>query len=297
MEVERAVVTTLAYADVFDYPLSLSEIFRYLIAKKAISYKKIVTFLRVTPKIIKKNGFYCFGDRGRLAITRQLRQEINKKKMQKAKRIAQMIGVLPTVSLVGVSGAVAMQNAKVDDDIDFFIITKTNALWLTRFLLFIFLASTGNIRLRNNHHVRDKICLNMLLDESALSFSKSRQTLYTAHEIIQMKPIFVKNDIYNVFLESNAWVKKYMPNAIDSRMLGYKDIRKKESKAPSILLSQYLNVFLIPFELLAKKIQLWYMKPRIKETITNHVLAFHPRDYEHEIMEAYTKRMHIYGAL
>lgn len=295
MEVKKSVVATLAYADIFNYPLSLSEVFKYLVVEKPISQKLLKKALGEIPFIINKDGLYCFSDRKMLIKIRQVRGKISKKKQKKAKRIAKLLSVIPTISLIGISGAVAMDNAAVDDDIDFFIVTKTNSLWLTRFLILMLLNLTGNARKRNNLYAKDKICLNMLLDESGLSFAKAKQTLYTAHEIIQMKPIFVRNATYQLFLASNRWVKNYLPNAVDIKILGYptslklrgasKDIAKKEQENFNIL------------EVVAQKFQLWYMKARTRETVTKHLLAFHPRDYEYEIMEAYKGRVKKYGAL
>jgi len=47
-------------------------------------------------------------------------------------------------------------------------------------------------------------------------------------------------------------------------------------------------------EFLAQKVQLWYMKARTREEVNKHLLAFHPRDYEHEIMQAYRRRIQKY---
>lgn len=289
MEAKKAVLATLAYADVFHYPLSFSEIFRYLISEKKFPENILKKTLCAIPNVFEKDGLYCFSDRTMLTKVRQVRDKASKEKMKKAKRVTKLISLLPTISLIGISGAVAMGNATADDDIDFFIITKTNTLWFTRFFIRMLLTLVGSARTRNNACVRDKVCLNMMLDESALSFPKARQSLYVAHEIVQMKPIFVRNNMYQLFLASNRWVKQYMPHAID--------IKKKESRAPSISISQYLNIYSIPLEFLAQKFQLWYMKARTREIVTRHFLAFHPRDYEYEIMEAYKRRIKKYGAL
>lgn len=288
MEVKRAILATLSYADVFHYPLSSSEIFRYLISENNTTESELKKVLHNIPNIFEQDNLYCFSDRKMLIKIRQVREKISKKKFKKARKIAKLLSMLPTVSLIGVSGAVAMNNATVDDDIDFFIITKTNTLWFTRFIIRIILTLVGSARTRNNTTVKDKICLNMMLDESAISFSKASQSLYVAHEIVQMKPIFVRDNMYQIFLRSNSWVKQYMPNVLSRRTTQAKNAElRKVSMGPLIS----------ALEFIVQKLQLWYMKARTRETVTRHLLAFHPRDYEYEIMEAYKGRVKKYGAL
>ena len=144
METKDAVLRTLAYADVFDYPLSLSEIYRYLIAKKPFSEKEIQKSLSTYSFVVRQSSLYCFLDRKEIIALRKQREQESKRKLYKAKKIAQIITLLPTVLFVGVSGALAMENVTEDDDIDFFIITKIDTLWLTRLLISIFLTARGD---------------------------------------------------------------------------------------------------------------------------------------------------------
>jgi hypothetical protein len=40
-----------------------------------------------------------------------------------------------------------------------------------------------------------------------------KRTAYVAHEILQMKPVFSKDNAYGRFITSNAWVYRFYPNA------------------------------------------------------------------------------------
>lgn len=288
MEVKKAVLQTLAYADVFDFPLSFSEICHYLIAEKQITEKDIKKSLVTLHGVLKQGVWYCFFDRKALIATRRQREKDSEEKLQKARKIGKLLSFIPTVSVIGISGALAMKNASRDDDIDFFIITRPHTIWLTRLIICLLLAVTGNLRIRNKKKVKNMVCLNMLLDETIMAFEKKKQTLYTAHEIIQMKPIVSKHKTYERFLQANEWVKKYLPHAFDANYAWPKNHQENNS---------LLFRFLLPFEFLAKFAQLWYMRTITRETVTDHLLAFHPKDYEHEIIEVYRERLHKYGVL
>jgi hypothetical protein len=107
-------------------------------------------------------------------------------------------------------------DADKEDDIDFFIITKKDTLFKTRLLVLLALQLLGLRRKRLEKNPADKICVNFLIDETKLSFSKDKRDIYTAHEILQIKPLFFRDNIYSRFLKANTWVYNFLPNAISS---------------------------------------------------------------------------------
>lgn len=119
-------------------------------------------------------------------------------------------------------------------------------------------------------------------EETHLEVPKEKQNLYVAHEIVQMRPLIVKNDMYHRFLVANQWVTSFFPNlkkkesALCSgftRDLPYKNI-SKEYKTNT----NYIGSII---EFLCKKIQLFIMKRhRTRERITATQLWFFPRDFE-----------------
>jgi len=114
--------------------------------------------------------------------------------------------------MVAVTGNLAMDNAGQDDDIDFLIITTKKRLWLTRLLTNFLVELIANRRRPSDKEVKDKICLNMFLDENNLKIPIKEQSLFTAHEICQLKPLWVKNQLYRRFIQENLWLQKFLPN-------------------------------------------------------------------------------------
>ena len=293
-----SILKALIYSDIFDYPLSKEEIWRFLIAKNVenidrTSFEKAL-FEFPPVKWEQENGFYFVSGRREIVEKRIKIEKESGKKLELARKIIEKLSLIPTVLFIGISGGLALENAEEKDDIDLFVITSKNTLWITRLILVLLLILMGQYRGRRNPPAggeSNKVCLNMLIDEEALMFKKDRQNLYTAHEIIQLKPIFDRNNMYKRFLLANKWTEKFLPNGIDIRILGYKDIKKK---SPSILISQYLSIF----ERIAKNIQLLYMKKhRTKETVESHFLAFHPFEYKEYVLREYNKRLKSHSLL
>ncbi|MGH7246172.1 MAG: hypothetical protein ACREGI_04530, partial [Candidatus Levyibacteriota bacterium] len=91
----------------------------------------------------------------------------------------------------------------------------------------------------------------------------------------RLRPLLIRNDIYNGFLFANSWIKKFLPNVV---------IQKTAIKKNIIIFS----IFEQPFRIL----QLWYMrKHKTSEIISNGFLAFHPKDYESIIIQKFREKI------
>jgi hypothetical protein len=191
----------------------------------------------------------------------------------------------PTIKLVALTGSVAIGNPDEDDDIDFIIITSSDTLWLTR-ILFIPLVGLFFKRRRPKiaNRQSNSFCFNLWLDQSSLSVPKKKMSLYTAHEVLQIKPLFDRDNTYAQFILSNSWTKKYLSNA-------YLEITQKftlpEIKPPTkrfFFLIYILNK-------LAYRLQRFYMAPKItRELVTFHQAFFHPRDLTSTINHYLSKK-------
>lgn len=89
-----------------------------------------------------------------------------------------------------------------EGDIDFFIITTRERLWICRTLLILF----KKIFLFNSHKY---FCLNYFIDESHLQIEE--QNRYTATEIVTLKPM-VGSTLYRAFMKENKWATDFYPN-------------------------------------------------------------------------------------
>ena len=213
---EKAILKTLIYADIFDYPLKFYEIHKWLIGKKIDLRQAEKALKKLLQKGLIENtsGYYFLPGRKGLARKRKIRTEASGKFFFKVKIIAQVLQIIPQIKLVGISGGLAMENAYKKDDIDLILITAKNRMWLTRLLVCGLL---DIIRVRRtvkmtNSQVSGKLCVNILIEEDSLE--QTNKDIYLAHEILQMRPLWSRNGIYNKYLQDNDWVFKFIPNWI-----------------------------------------------------------------------------------
>lgn len=270
----KSEVASILYHNIFDYPLNAKEIIKWGVGKKGL------TLFKKTKEILSKNGLYFLKGRENLLYKKTLRERASHRKIEIAGKNASLLAKFPTVKGVFITGALAMNNAKEESDIDLMILTKKNSLWLTRLITYLVLRVMNSaVRKPNDEEQKDKLCLNIWLDESALSWDKKDRNIYSAHEIAQVVPIVDKENIYQRFLHKNRWILDYWPNAARVQSTKYK------VRSGNLLSTKYC-VLCTFFEMLAFKLQYLYMKPKItREVVTLHKAIFHPKNWGKEINE------------
>ena len=226
---------TLYYHDIFEYPLTDEEVTVWQPGKK------LGGELKKRVETEKKGGYSFLKGKGRLVEERRERESISKRKIEMAKRGVGFISTIPTVKMVALTGALAMSNAKVDSDIDIFIICKGGTLWATRMFTIFLLDIFGIPRNAGGKVDKDKLCLNMWLDERDLIWGRTDRNFYTAHEIAQIIPLVNKRGTYERFIFVNRWIKDYWPNAV--KILSEEDTKILVGKSKkNHLISKYLSI-------------------------------------------------------
>jgi len=270
---KQAVLKTIHYADLFDYPLTAGEIKKFLPEPVDATFEEILSQVGSGP-------YYCLPGREEIIDLRRRREIHSQSKLKKAKKVVAILTFIPWLKLIGVTGTLAMGNSNEGDDIDLMIITASRRLWLTRGLVVAFLLLTGQYRRPGK--IKDRICPNLMISEDVLEFSD--RDLFTAHEIVQMKPIFERGNTYQRFLEANSWVRKFLPNAIENAKC------KMQNAKLQFKIQNYLFDIL---ESISYKLQLRYMKKkRTTETTTPSVIRFHPQDVRRRVLDEYQKRVY-----
>lgn len=283
----------MAYSDIFDYPLKAWEIHKWLIGKKA-NLKQVEKFLQkllFNKSINFSKGYYFLKKRQQIVNKRLDNFQSSKKHINRLKVILIFLKLIPTIKLIGLSGGLSLMNASKKDDIDLFVITTKNRLWLTRFLILSLLDLLGVRRKKGDSKLKSagKICTNILLEEDKIK--QGKKDIFLAHEILQMKVLFQKDNIYTKYLEQNNWVFKYLPNWKSSESIMFKDyhLRAKESKN-SLPVNFKLLIDLV--ENLSKLFQLKYMGEAIgEERVENGAVYFLPNDYRNSVLNIFNKKI------
>lgn len=286
ISIESLTFATICYSDIFDYALDVDEIQTWFIGKEIKKPALIHAINKLeAKKIISRNeSTVSLSFRRRLIGVKRVRRAVAANKWAKAYGIARIFKIFPTIHLVGVTGALAMNNSDADDDIDILIIVSPCLMWLTRAGVTLVTELSGRRRRPGDSEYKDKICLNMFMSHDNLALPQSQRDLYSAHEVLQMKPLWDRHNTYFMFLQKNKWARKYLPNAwgIKHKEAGIKNMEKKSLTVKpdlSKLMQHVLCFGLQIFESLARVAQLRYMdRRRTREYINHDMIMFHPHD-------------------
>jgi hypothetical protein len=204
--VADAILYTLVYADLFDYPLRSEEIHRYLTvypAPLAMVEELLHQDSRLGERLGSVPPFWFLAGREHLVGLRREREAFSQSLWQQARRYGYLIAAIPFVRMVSITGSLAMNNvSSPQDDIDLLIVVAENRVWLARGLaiLIVHLARRFGV----------EICPNYVIAEHRLELGEP--SLFTAHEMAQLVPIHGL-ETYHRLLESNAWLTRFLPNA------------------------------------------------------------------------------------
>lgn len=213
----QCVLHTLMYFDVFKHPLTLDELHQFCQWKDCSLSEtaSAVEELQSLSVICSRDGFYYIcGSEKHI----DLRRERNNRAVlysAKAEKWSRFISGFPFVRTVCISGSLSKGTMDKDGDIDYFIITEPNRLWVARTFLIMF----KKLFLLNS---KKYFCVNYFVDTVHLSIPD--RNLFTATEIVFAKPMRDVN-AFQSFHSENKWAKIFYPNA----HLSSQDIPKTRS--------------------------------------------------------------------
>lgn len=219
---KEAIVKTIAFFDMFDYPLTVNEVWRNLGVKCELA--EIMEVLEGGIKNIdKQNGFYFFSGRESIVGERQKRYKAADRKFKRALRLAKFYKVIPWIRLIAVGNLMGADNLKPESDIDIFIITENKRLWLVRFLC-AGLAQVFGLRPRPGK-TKDKICLSFFISEQAMDLSPLmiKDDIYFIYWLAGLTPIYDSGSVYKRLIEKNGWLKERLPNWQENNQSAMRD--------------------------------------------------------------------------
>lgn len=207
--VQEAILRTVAYADVFDYPLTPHEIHRYLVWTQAPRYavQQVLDDRLLARGILVENGGYVsLRGREHIVETRLGRQATSDRLWCKGLRYGMSIARMPFIRFVGVTGTLAVNNAEHDADIDYLVVVVPGRVWLARqlCLLWVYLGRVERVT----------VCPNYVISTDSLD--QFERSFFTAHELAHMVPIYGLR-VYEDLMSANRWARDYLPNAFDQQ--------------------------------------------------------------------------------
>ncbi|MGZ8509533.1 MAG: hypothetical protein ACXWWA_04125 [Chitinophagaceae bacterium] len=222
---ETCILKVLAYFDIFHYPLTKNEIRKFLDHPLSeINFEESLEQMLSDEVIFLHNDFYSLQNNSLLA---QRRKEGNRKAgklLPKAFKIGRFLFHFPFVRAVCISGSLSKNFADEKADIDFFVITKANRLWIARTIMHLFKKLTF---LTGHQHY---FCMNYYIDEEALLIED--QNIFTAMEVATLVPVCGRKTI-DSFFSINEWRNQFFPF--------YKDDHRASDKAGNTWIKFFLE--------------------------------------------------------
>ncbi|HTI93879.1 MAG TPA: hypothetical protein VL727_24970, partial [Puia sp.] len=215
MPMKSSILKVLAYFDLFDYPVTTDEILFFMDREVSlIDLKAELEILTHTGLLFPDGNFYALRQDPQLAIRRIRGNHYADELLKIAARISRQLYLFPYVRGIGISGSLSKHFADEQADIDYFIITRRNRLWIARTLMHLF-KKMNYLRNRENWY-----CMNYYVDEEALEIKE--KNIFTATEMITLLPASGNGGLVK-FFDANDWTARYFPH--------YRT-RQKEAKGP-----------------------------------------------------------------
>jgi predicted nucleotidyltransferase len=117
--------------------------------------------------------------------------------------VASLLRCVPFVRMVGLNGSMVTGTFHKGSDIDLYIVTKDDHIFVARMLVTFFLKLLG-VR-RNGKHIAGHICDNRFAIESYVDITPHDD--YHARVFHNLIPLFDAGNVYASFRNRNIWMK------------------------------------------------------------------------------------------
>lgn len=306
----EAIIATLVYYDIFSYPLTEFEIWKYLMvspkSSRDVSLLDISIALNdeeIKKQVSKKYGFYFLSGREDIVDLRLARKKITIEKWNYIQKFFSLLSIVPWVRGVFVSGSLAMENSRDDSDIDVLVVTKFGRIWTARTFMTLATALLGVRRYGNK--TKDRICLNHYITDQSLRITF--ESLYNAQSYKHLVNVYREDqEIFSRFQQENQWLDSYLINHTDSDLHNMRSIYRNQflwkiaGLVERVLAGRLGDCceYILGF-LEAKKIRanVLYKKAGGRVTIDDTQLEFHPDSHEFYIIPQFNKRAQALGLL
>lgn len=328
-DLRNPILATLICYDIFDFPLTMFEVYKYLINPNRLSTNPVpgkISLGQVADEldgltgagfVSSKNGFYFLPGRDTLYELRIEREKIASQKWKKFLRIAKWFQAVPYLKAVLASGSLAINNTAHESDFDVLSVVKSGRLYTCRIFLSLVASLFRTRRTRYEKSAPDKFCFNHYITDNNLNIK--HESLYNAQTYANLKPVLARDGVFSRFYDENIWLDKYISNF---NLLDWSDQSSKKEVPRSDLWGKSISpnsILLIVAKLgelilnsrFGDKVEDWakkYQQKRIKQNpvtyesggrviFNDNELEFHPRSFEAFAINRYNQGLKKLGVI
>lgn len=205
---DLAILRTVLYASLFDYPLTAGQVARSLLEARANEREILRAFrgsARLPAALDYQDGFFFPRGRADLIHVRRLRESGTRLLLRRNRRALKLICLVPGTRLVALSGSAAHLNVDGDGDIDLFIVTRRARAWSVSLTIVLLTKLLG---------CRRTFCANYVMTDETLEVEQP--DVFSANQILHLQPI-VDDGVYARFVAANPFVRHFYPGFEGSR--------------------------------------------------------------------------------
>lgn len=290
-EIEMAILRTLSYFDIFNYPLKASEIFNFLhINVSRRELEQTLNKLAAEKQVVQNSDLYSLKCDPSIFERRIKGNLLADRLFPQVKEKADLIFQFPFVRAVMASGSFSKNFMDDKSDFDFFIICAPKRIWISRMLLVLY----KKIFLKNSHR---HFCVNYFIDESNLEIDE--KNIFTATELATVLPLTGFHHYERLMAENQNWMSQNFPNLQPRPSTG-----EHNQHGPfKTILEKSINIFF------GDKLNRWFKKITLNrwEKTYGHLYAAsdfkvafkstdsvsknHPRNFQKRIIEEFQTRV------
>jgi len=204
-KLQQDIVRTLAYFDVFSYPLSSEQVKAFL-PRNSVTLPQLeecLGSLAESGVVGREDGYYFLSDQPIAVVADRIRSEQNAKRMMKrAHWVARFLKQVPFVRGIFLTGSLSKDVAGPSSDVDFMIVTASRRLWIAKMII------TGIRRIFLFNSIR-YFCFNLFVTENGFLFAG--QDIFNAIEIATTRVLW-NEEAYRRFQAANSWIRHFLPN-------------------------------------------------------------------------------------
>ncbi len=223
---EVAILRTIIYFDLVEYPLTQFEIWKYLFSPNggSVTLGDVVHALNepsfLGEYIDRKDGYIFLKGRDVLLYDRLDRAIVADHKYRSIRFIIVLLAHIPFVRMICTCNTLALGAPKKESDIDLFIVARKGHLWFVRLLCVCVVMVFA--RRPSKGKEEDALCLSFYASDNALDLSlvgiadqQGIPDMYLLYWMCWCVPLY-DDGAYEDFYRANAWIERYIPHRIRS---------------------------------------------------------------------------------
>jgi hypothetical protein len=283
---ELAIARSVIYASLFDYPLTLAQLYHTLIESDQTPAEILAVYdgsAQLQAIVQYRDGFFFPAGRADLIAERRRREARSHRFLHQHETLLRLLCAIPFTRMVALSGSVAHLNLEPDGDLDLFIVTRGPRVWTVTVAVLLL---TKLLRRRRI------ICANFVLADSHLVLEP--QDLFTANQLLHLKPL-IGAEVLDAFLAANPFVTRFYPNApahrpAPSALTG----RTRGFSRVKALLEMALQLPAPLIESTCRRLYAWHLRRRASSwrspdqvRLQSDYLKLHTQSHRHSVLDQF----------